>query len=336
MNIVHIATRMKHHSSHSGYDRLSDYVPCDKFTPGWISQSMGIIPNRIWGLLLSKSKVYLVPELKREIDLQIRALFRPESIFHYLYGENDFRRFHPQGKSKLFVTYHFPPQKYSQYFGKPPNLQRVNAIIVVGSNQIDYFARWIPKEKILFIPHGIDTEYYMPTENEIRDDHKILFVGAHLRDFTILKGVIEKIEKLSIDLSFTIVTFEEHWKIFQGLKNIKLLTDVTEAQLLQYYQKHALLFLPLIDGTANNTLMEAAASGLPIITTDVGAVRDYLNDESAIFLRSKQIDAAVSTIMDILEDRRKRKELAIKARQKMLSYDWKVISAAMEKVYEAY
>ena len=182
-------------------------------------------------------------------------------------------------------------------------------IIVVGSNQVDYFARWVPKEKILFIPHGIDTEYYMPAENEIRD-HKILFVGTHLRDFDVLKGVIERIEKLSINLSFTIVTFKENWKIFQGLKNIELLSEVTEAQLLKYYQGHALLFLPVVDGTANNTLLEAGACGLPIITTDVGAVRDYLDDESAIFLRSKKIDTVVSTIMDILNDGSKRKELA--------------------------
>ena len=326
---------MKHHSLHSGYDRLSDYIPCEKFNSSWISKSLGIIPHRLWAQLLRRSKLYLVPELKREIDLQIRTFFRPESIFHFLYGENDFRRFHPEGKNKLFVTYHFPPQKYGQYFAKPPNLERVNAIIVVGSNQIDYFAKWTQKEKILFIPHGIDTEYYMPAGNEIRNNN-ILFIGTHLRDFDVLKGVIDRIEKLSINLSFTIVTFKENWKIFQGLRKIELLTDVTEAKLLQLYQSHALLFLPLIDGTANNTLLEAAASGLPIITTDVGGVRDYLDDESAIFLRSKEIDKVVSTIMDILNDARKKKELAIKARHKMLSYDWKVIAEIMRKAYDVF
>ena len=292
MNIVHIATRMKHHSLHSGYDRLSDYIPCEKYNSSWISESMGLIPNRLWGLLLRKSNLYLVPEFKKETDLQIRTLFRSKSIFHFLYGENDFRRFHPRGTNKLFVTYHFPPEKYSQYFAKPPNLKSVNAIIVVGSNQVDYFARWVPKEKILFIPHGIDTEYYKPGENKKRY-HKVLFVGTHLRDFDLLKGVIERIEKLSINLSFTIVTIKDNWNIFKGLRKIELFSEVTEAQLLEYYQEHALLFLPVVDGTANNTLLEAAASGLPIITTDVGAVKDYLDDESAIFLRSKKIDIVV-------------------------------------------
>lgn len=335
MNIVHIATRMRHHSLHSGYDRLSDYIPCEPFNSGWISRALDIIPSRVWSQLLRRSNLYLVPEMKRELELQIRTFFQQESIFHFLYGENDFRKFRPLGKGKLFVTYHFPPEKYSQYFAKPPNLKRVNAVIVVGSNQVDYFAKWVPKENILFVPHGVDTEYYVPVENETRD-HRVLFVGTHLRDFDLLKGVIERIEKLSIDLSFTIVTFKENWKIFQGLRKIELLTDVTEAKLLQHYQRHALLFLPVVDGTANNTLLEAAASGLPIITTDVGGVRDYLDDGSAIFLRSKEISTVVSTVMDVLSDGGKRRELSTKARQKMLSYDWKVIAETIQKVYEAY
>lgn len=69
---------------------------------------------------------------------------------------------------------------------------------------------------------------------------------------------------------------------------------------------------------------------------DVGGVRDYLDDESAIFLRSRKINTVVTTIMDILNDMRKRKELANEARKKMLSYDWKLIAATMEKVYKVY
>lgn len=302
---------------------------------GWLGKGMGFIPNKLWGLLLRNSKLYLVPELKREIEAQTKAFLSSKTVYHFLYGENDFRRFHPLGKHKLFVTYHFPPGKYSQYFVRPPNLQRINALIVVGSNQVEYFSKWIPKEKILFIPHGIDTRYYMPAEKEIKD-RKILFVGNHLRDFGVLKEVIERIEKLSINLPFTIITSKEHWNIFHGLKRIELITDVPEATLLQYYQRHVLLFLPLIDGTANNTLLEAAACGLPIITMDVGGVRDYLDDESAIFLRSRKINTVVTTIMDILNDMRKRKELANEARKKMLSYDWKLIAATMEKVYKVY
>jgi glycosyltransferase involved in cell wall biosynthesis len=308
---------------------------CEKFNSGWVSKSLNIIPNILWGQLLRRSNFYLVPEMKREMDLQIREFYQQESIFHFLYGENDFRRFRPIGKNKLFVTYHFPPMKYSQYFIKPPNLERVNAVIVVGSNQMDFFARWIPKEKILFIPHGIDTRYYKPAKKE-KEENRILFVGTHLRDFAVLKGVIERFEKLSTNLSFTIVTPQENWKIFKELKNIKLITNVTEPQLLEYYQNHTLLFLPVTDGTANNTLLEAAACGMPIVTTDIGGVRDYLDDESAILYRSTVIDVLVTTLMDILRDEKKRKEMAIKARDKVLLFDWATVAGSLIRTYKTH
>jgi glycosyltransferase involved in cell wall biosynthesis len=225
--------------------------------------------------------------------------------------------------------------KYSQYFIKPPNLERVNAVIVVGSNQMDFFARWIPKEKILFIPHGIDTRYYKPAKKE-KEENRILFVGTHLRDFAVLKGVIERFEKLSTNLSFTIVTPQENWKIFKELKNIKLITNVIEPQLLEYYQNHTLLFLPVTDGTANNTLLEAAACGMPIVTTDIGGVRDYLDDESAILYRSTVIDVLVTTLMDILRDEKKRKEMAIKARDKVLLFDWATVAGSLIRTYKTH
>lgn len=335
MNIVHIATRMKHHSPHSGYDRLSHFMSCERFDGSFIFKRLGLIPDRVWGLLLRKSYFYMVPQMKREIELQIKTLFYKNTIFHFLYGENDFRRFYPVKKNKLFITFHLPPNKYIQYFGKPPKLKKFNAIIVVSLNQIEYFKKWIPEEKIVFIPHGIDTNFYRPAQNGIKKD-EILFVGTHLRDFEVLRRVIEKIEKLCPEISFTIVTFKENWKIFHGAKNIKLYDGITESQLLHFYQSHKILFLPLIDGTANNTLLEAASCGLPIITTNVGGIKDYLDNECAILIDSKKIDLIVTNIIDLIKDERKREELSTKARSRMLLYDWKIIASRMETVYWDY
>jgi glycosyltransferase involved in cell wall biosynthesis len=336
MNIVHIATRMKHHSLHSGYDRLSNYVPCKKSDGSWIFKGMGLVPDRLWGILLRKNNLFLVPEFKREIDLQVTACLRSKAVYHFLYGENDFRRFHPLGVHKLFVTYHFPPNKFSTCFSKPPYLGRVGALIVVGSNQIEYFSKWIPREKIIFIPHGIDTDYFTPAKREERKGKDVLFVGVHLRDFETLAKVIERVERLSLDISFTLITFEEYRYAFRKFKTVVMVNDITESKLLESYQSHTLLFLPLVDTTANNTLLEAAASGLPIITSDVGGVRDYFDDKSAILLKSKNIDLMVSTIVDLLHDEKKREELSLIGRKRMLGFDWKVISEEIKTVYKAY
>lgn len=335
MVIIHIATRMRHHSPHSGYDRMSDFLRCQRYREGTIFKGLGMIPDWVWGVMLRKSKLYLVPELKQEIELQIRSWRTRNGVYHFLYGENEYRHFRPPRDSKLFVTYHFPPKKYEEYFVKPQGLRRVNAVIVVGTNQIDYFAKWFPREKIVFVPHGVDTEFFSPPNGGVREN-KVLFVGTHLRDFNILRSVVEKIERHPESPIFTIVTFRENWYLFKDFKNVKLLSDISETELLRLYQTHALLFLPILDGTANNTLLEAAACGLAIITTDIGSVRDYLDDNCAILMKTKNINIIISNIIELVKNETKREELSMKSRIKMESYDWKIIASRIEKVYREY
>jgi glycosyltransferase involved in cell wall biosynthesis len=52
--------------------------------------------------------------------------------------------------------------------------------------------------------------------------------------------------------------------------------DIEPETLRDLYQQSTLLFLPLIDAVANNSIVEAMASGLPVVTTDVGGVADYV------------------------------------------------------------
>jgi glycosyltransferase involved in cell wall biosynthesis len=308
-------------------------MPCKRFDGSFIFKGLGLVPDRVWGLMLRKSKLYLVPELKQEIELQVRSLFRKYGVYHFLYGENEFRSFRPPKGSKLFVTYHFPPKKFEEYFGKPIGLKRANAVVVVGSNQIDYFSNWFPRDRVLFIPHGVDTEFFRPPNDRSREN-KVLFVGSHLRDFDLLRRVVAKIGGRPDSPGFTIVTSRENWKLFKGLKGVELLSDIREMELLQLYQNHAALFLPLTDGTANNTILEAASSGLPIITTDVGAVRDYLDESSAVLIPPGRADLAVSAIMDLMRGSKTREELAERAREKMVQLDWHAVARKMMAVYE--
>ena len=74
----------------------------------------------------------------------------------------------------------------------------------------------------------------------------------------------------------------EHHHYFKGLTNVELHSSINDKSLLRLYQSAQILLLPLLDCTANNALLEGMACGLPVVTTDLPAIKDYVNDDCSI------------------------------------------------------
>jgi glycosyltransferase involved in cell wall biosynthesis len=75
-------------------------------------------------------------------------------------------------------------------------------------------------------------------------------------------------------------------KLFSARKNV-LLTGLKD-NLAPYYQAMDVCVLPSLSETTSLTTMEAMASGVPVITTPVGLVKEYVVDGKTGFLFSKK------------------------------------------------
>ena len=51
--------------------------------------------------------------------------------------------------------------------------------------------------------------------------------------------------------------------------------NVSDEKLRDFYQKSYLLLMPMESCSANNSLVEALACGLPVVTTAIGGIEDY-------------------------------------------------------------
>ena len=83
-------------------------------------------------------------------------------------------------------------------------------------------------------------------------------------------------------------------------------------ELYRYYSISTLAVMPtLIAESAGMVNIEAMASGVPLITTDIGAVKEYVGDAAVVIDIEEEnfIERLAGAIDELLEDPEKRKEL---------------------------
>jgi glycosyltransferase involved in cell wall biosynthesis len=113
------------------------------------------------------------------------------------------------------------------------------------------------------------------------------------------------------------------------------LEGLDDAGLRSLYRDADIAFLPLLAATANNSLLECMASGVPIVASDLQATREYAKD-SAEYFRNRSAAAAAESILDLAGSHSRRNAIARSARlvaERELS--WQVIARRYLELYSA-
>ena len=171
--------------------------------------------------------------------------------------------------------------------------KRAHAIVV--SSKLEYedaLEFGIAKEKLHIIPMGIEVEE-IKIEPNISEKLQILFVGriARVRRIELL---LQAASQLTIPFHLTIVGGEEKTSsITRGgyLDELKLLTKQLNlnnkvtftgkkapSELKPFYKLANIFVYPSLYENFGQPLIEAAAHGLPLISTPVGVARDIIID----------------------------------------------------------
>ncbi len=327
-----------HHADLSGYAQIVRYIeniPLNQTAfHRFINRHKGIKDRmrRHTGLTH-----YSEQRLLAEADAIFEFIKRSGQIFHYLYADNFYfylGKLRKVRKNLIVGSYHQPPEFFKTIVKDTSYLRELDAIITVSRSQIGFYEEIVGRDKVFYIPHGIDTEYFRPTG--IRDydrPFQCLFVGGWLRDIEFLKCIINKAATHAPHIRFHLLSVKQFHKDFEGLKNVKVHDRVTDTELLHLYNESHLLFLPLKNATANNSILEAFACGLPVMTTDVGGIQDYIDNNCSILFPSGDVDYAMQLLTDILNDPVRLQKMSVAARKRAMEFDWPVIAGRVLELY---
>jgi glycosyltransferase involved in cell wall biosynthesis len=131
------------------------------------------------------------------------------------------------------------------------------------------------------------------------------------------------------------VTSREVAETLGGRTKVDVRHGVSEDELIRLYREAAVVLQPMEESTANNAILESLACGTPVIATDIGGARDYLNESCAVLTPPGDACAMVDAVMDITRDSAACRRMGDAARKKALEFSWPAVAARLTELYRS-
>ncbi len=182
---------------------------------------------------------------------------------------------------------------------------------------------WVSPERVRVIGHPVLLSFFIPREYRERAS-RLLCVGQWLamKGTRTLVQAFTTLARANRDLRLccagTLVASDDVRSAFPDdvRGQVEVYPRIDRAELLALHKAaDVFVFTSVYDGFSI-ALAEAAASGLPIITTPVGFAPDLLSDgESAVLARSGDADGFCRAVSKLLNDRPRREQLGRNAQK---------------------
>jgi len=204
-------------------------------------------------------------------------------------------------------------------------------------------------EKIFIVPNGVDTHkvpFFTKEEKEkqkkrlgISDHTTILFVGSwHPPNLEALEFIVEKLAKKRKDCLFFIVGsindyFKQQYNQRKNYpKNVLAFGVVNELEKIEIYKASDIAINPMISGSGTNLkMLDYMASGIPVISTPIGA--RGLEIENNVII--SDLEDFNDYIIKIIYNEIHTKQICKNARHIVeRSYDWEKISQYTNNIFE--
>lgn len=307
-------TLVNHHlGSHSGYERVFEFMGLPAASSRWAVRLVGLIPRELaWRLWLLRPQRTQQVGLLAELGAAPWIAMGRKRLCHFIYGEDTFM-FTPLwkgGANKCIATFHYPPGLIVERLNPGP-LAALDAVIMVGENQREYFERFLPAERVHYCPHAVDTDFFSPPGTAERAGEgrpRLICVGQMFRNYDMLAEVHRALLAQGLDFETHIVGPERlRESAVVRLPGVFLHSGISDEALRDLYRGAAIGVLPLDDSTANNALLEMMASGLPVVCSRVGGVGAYVAG-SAVNLADAGDSGAIALIAaELLRDPARRR-----------------------------
>ncbi|MHC4872178.1 MAG: glycosyltransferase family 4 protein [Planctomycetota bacterium] len=202
---------------------------------------------------------------------------------------------------------------------------QLSGILTVSQENKDYCINklGIKEDKILFKPNSADTEKFFPNDKtacrskfNLPKEKKIIIFAGHFNHNKGADRVVKALEKLDNIYGVFLGSGEP----LPNSDKILFSGKVSHAEMPEWLSAADAFVLPTIREASSNAVAEAAACGLPVVTSDIPSMHDMLTNNFAEFVNPESIEGIAEGISKTLSDNNKLENMSKAALEHYSSY----------------
>lgn len=278
------------------------------------------------------------------------------SLVHYQGGPGGLFLFHRPSVPVIYTVHHtyyqqskyIPLQKWKRilYLWERFSYRRADYLMCVSDSTMGVIRHHYHVSQNLCesIPIGVDQSRFFPLHLK-RIPNSLFFLGRLeerkgidflIRAIPIVKDRLNDIQ-LFIGGDGVLRSYLENFIKKNNLeRNLHLLGAVDDSALNEWYNKVSVVIIPSVFEGFGLTAIEAMACGTPVITTDVDALRDVVEDGvNGLLVKYNDVETLSEKILYLLKDKTEQLKFSLNGKKKAQAvYNWSNISQDIMRVYE--
>ncbi len=221
--------------------------------------------------------------------------------------------------------------------------QKAAALVACSDGLKNRALKFLPSANIDIIPNGIDLDKFHPVANkELSGELKLLTVGrlSVTKRFEMLVEAVEMLSKQGKNVRLTISGgggLLDELKNFVEQKKLTGIVNLTgrieSDKMPDVYRQHDMFVSASMQEGMSNAMLEAMASGLPIITTKCEGVEELISD-NGIVVGTDSAESLTEAIIKLAENEQGYKTMCAAARRRAGNFGWDKVAQGYIKLYQ--
>ena len=216
--------------------------------------------------------------------------------------------------------------------------RRASAVTAISAEQVLLAHRTIPDLPLVTIPNGVETKLFAPPSDEAKRPFTIICVarlierkGQHhlLRALAQVRvNCAHPVRLIFVGTGDAEAQLRELADSLQVADAVTFKGFVSREQMPPLYREADVFVLPSQQEGMSIALLEAMASGLPVIVTETGGTAELVTQgQNGEIVPWSDVPALTQALHNMLNTENARHQMGVESRRRALQFGWQVLAA---------